>query len=259
MKTSPCISSPKWIDPAMNSGICSVISKLLLKVVDRMQQVLHHPFSLIMASPSNGGKSTLAYNIVKNSQHLVAGTDNHGFDSVWIIYRSFQPLYRKMVEEFQIPVHLFEKSLPRDLESLLADNPTKYPIIIVDDGICKENEELVLDLFCRLGHHLSISVILICQSIYDSKNPVLRVCHRNTKALIVFACPRDHGTLRILIQQMIADKKKQRCLLSAVENELQVPYRYVMFDFHPLCPPDLRYKTNFLCENEPFPIALVFK
>ena len=160
--------------------------------------VFHHPFSLILASPSNGGKSTLAFNIIKNSKQLVDNTNGNGFDAVFVLYKSYQPLYDRMKQELDIPVHLFEKTLPS--EDVL-EGPAKYPLILIDDGFCPENQALIVDLFCRLGHHLNLSVILICQTIFDGSNPALRICHRNAKALIIFACPRDQGTLRTLVHQ----------------------------------------------------------
>lgn len=224
-----------------------------------MMHIFKHPFSLILASPSNGGKSTLVYNIIKNSKDVVEHTNGKGFDSVWVLYRSYQPLYDRMKQELHIPVYLFEKTLPADLETLLSRTHSKFPVVIVDDGLCPENQDLVLDLFCRLGHHLAVSVILITQSIFDCKNPGLRICHRNTKNLIIFGCPRDQGSLRTLIHQMIPDHKKAKLLLETIEQELEKPYRYVLFDYNPMCPVSQRYKTNILCENEPHPIALTFQ
>jgi hypothetical protein len=224
-----------------------------------MIPIFHHPFSLIMASPSNGGKSTLAYNIIKNSQTLVTNTNGKGFDSVWVLYRSYQPMYDQMKRELKIPVYLCEKTLHSDdLGSLLQKAQSKYPIVLIDDGLCPENQELVKDLFCRLGHHLSVSTILIGQTLFDA-NPTLRICHRNTKAVIVFACPRDQGSLRTLIYQMVPDRTKAKLLLETVVKELEKPYNYVMFDFQPLCPVSQRYKTNILCENELHPIMLTYR
>lgn len=224
-----------------------------------MVPIFNHPFSLIVAAPSNSGKSTLAFNLLKNSPSVVANTDGLGFDSVWVLYRSYQPLYERMTRELNIRVYLFEKTIPENFEELLRDSGSKYPIIIVDDGICSENQLFVQDLFCRLGHHLSISVILITQSIFDAKNSTLRLCHRNTKGLIIFACPRDQGSIRTLIHQMIPDRKKAQTLLEMVERELEKPYNYVLFDFQPSCPMSQRFKTNILCELAPYPIALVYK
>lgn len=226
-----------------------------------MFPVFIHPFSLIIAAPSNSGKSTLAYNILKHSSQLVGFPHDAGigFDSVWILYRSYQPLYDQMKRELGIPVFLFEKTIPDDLETLLKTSASRYPVVIVDDGICPENQTLVQDLFCRLGHHLSLSVILITQSLFDCKNSTLRICHRNTKGLIIFSCPRDQGSIRTLIHQMMPDRKKAQTLLTTVERELDKPYQYMLFDFQSSCPANQRFKTNLLGENGPYPISFVFK
>lgn len=231
----------------------------IVVVVDRsMLPIFHHPFSAIVSAPSNSGKSTLVYKIIKNSDKLVASTDGRGFDSIWLVFRSYQPLYEKMKAESKVPIFLFEKNIP-DFEPMLVQSGSKFPVVIIDDGICPDNESFVRDLFCRLGHHLSVSVFLINQSIFDSKNSTLRICHRNAKALIIFGCPRDQGSLRTLIFQMTPDRKRAQTALQGLQKELEQPYAYVMIDFQTGCPPDLRFKTNLLCEDGPFQIALVYK
>ena len=218
-----------------------------------MLPVFTAPVSLIFVGPSNCGKTTLAFNLIKHSKELFV--NNRGFDSVWVLYRSMQPLYTRMKEELDIPVHLFHKKFPEKLELLLND--TKHPLVLIDDGLCPSNESLIRDLYCRLGHHLGVSVILITQSLFENKSDTLRICHRNTKGLILFGCPRDLGSLRILISQMTPDRKKGRVLMQEIEQVLEEPYRYIFFDFQASCPARLRYKTNLVGEPE-YPIALVF-
>ena len=230
-----------------------------------LQPIFHHPFSLIISGPSNCGKSTLTLKLIKNSHLLLHGDDDgNGFDCVFVLYRSYQPLYDQMKEELNIPVYLFNEKTTSDddfdFEKRLAATGAKRPVAIIDDGITKENQSLVKDLFCRMGHHLSVSVILIGQSLFDCQNSGLRICHRNTKALIIFNCPRDLGSLRTLIYQMTPERKKASILLKTVEKELtEKPYNYVMFDFDTRTPASQRIKTNIFCEQEPFyPVCLVF-
>jgi hypothetical protein len=140
----------------------------------------------------------------------------------------------------------------------LSDIGAINPIIIVDDGLSAENQDLVLDLFTRLSHHLNISVILICQSIFDSHTPTLRICHRNAKYLIIFSCPRDMNMLRTLIYQMNTCRKKGQQILNVLEEELSKPRGYILIDLHPITQPALRYRTNILSEKEPYPIIFAF-
>jgi hypothetical protein len=242
--------------------------------------ILRHPFSLIIAAPSNSGKSTLAFEIIKHSDQLVSMIPGgKGFDALWILYQSAQPLYDRFQQELRIPVYFLSSDLkqapdhaqapaqestsPRGLvqalETQMKETRTTAPVILIDDGITQDTQQLIRDLFCRLGHHLSVSVMLLCQSLFDSQNPTLRLCHRNTKALIVFGCPRDQTSLRHLVYQMIPDRKKASVMIQAIVRELSIPYNYVLFDFHPECPPDQRVKTNILCERDPYPVCLCYK
>jgi hypothetical protein len=216
--------------------------------------MFHHPFTMIVAGPSLIGKSTLVHKLVCNADSLVWHEDGHsGFDVIFVLYKSFQPLYREMQQ--QLPVYLFERSLPTDLNSLLEKTNAKRPLLIIDDGIDQQNQDLVSDLFTRLSHHLNLSVILITQTIFDSRQPALRLCHRNAKYLILFPCIRDVHMLRNLIYQMNSDKKKAQQIMTAIEKEFSVPHGYVLLDMHPLTPSALRYKTQIF---DRYPIVLAF-
>jgi len=219
--------------------------------------VFQHPFTCIIAAPSGSGKSSLAFRIIKNSKALVRNTDNQGFDSIFVVYRSPQPLYQQMKNELTVPVFFFENCLPSNIANLLANFNT--PLILIDDGISKENEEQVVQLFCRLSHHLNVSVILIGQTLFDSKSQALRVCHRNCHVLFIFDSPRDQRSLQILVHQMIPESKKAKALLQSIQSEFSQPYAYFMFDFQKCCHPDQRFKTNIFCENGGSPFAHVYK
>ena len=217
--------------------------------------IFRHPFSTIVAAPSNTGKSTLVFNIISKSDSIVLGG---GFDCCVVIYKSWQPLYNEFRREFAPKdVHFFAKSAVDTIigkESLIR----RYlrPVVVCDDGLSTETEDFVVDIFCRLGHHWNISIFLICHTIFDSH--ALRICHRNAKSLIIFACPRDQTGLRTLIYQMYPERNKAKLVLAAVQKELEKAYNYVLFDFDPRCPTEERIKCNILCEREPEPFALRF-
>ena len=132
---------------------------------------------------------------------------------------------------------------------------TQFPVILIDDGLCPENQREIQDFFTRQSHHLGVSVILLTQSIFDARDPTLRICHRNAKILILFGCPRDQGSLRTLVYQMHPDKRKAQLLLSTMEDVLREPYSYIMIDFQPQNPVEQRYKTNILSET---PLVFTF-
>ena len=241
--------------------------------------ILHHPFTAIIAAPSCSGKSTLVFNIIRQSSQLLVpsttsaaesreattttpaiirkrreGGGGGGFDAVFIIYRSWQPLYEEMQKELGpfMSINFFEKTFPPNyssLSDLLECSGASCPLIVIDDGLSTENQREIQDLFTRHSHHLRVSVILLTQSIFDAREPTLRLCHRNAKILILFSCPRDQGSLRTLVYQMHPDKKKAQLLLKTMEEILQKPYSYIMIDFQQECPVEQRYKTNILSES----------
>ena len=217
-----------------------------------------HPFSLIVSGPSLIGKTTLVYKLLRQAKEIVHQIDGgeRGFDFIIVLYQSSQPLYHEMQRNLSIPVQLFEKTLPTSLEDLIRKAGARRPLLIIDDGITSENQSLVADLFTRLSHHLNVSVILICQSLFDAKQPTLRLCHRNAKYLIIFPCIRDMSMFRNLVYQMNTDKKKARQILQAIEKEFQRPHGYVLIDFHPLTPAAMRFKTNILRESAPYTVLL---
>ena len=126
-----------------------------------MVPVFHHPFTAIISAPSCSGKSTLAFNIIRHSSELVTNTQRQGFDAVFVLYRSWQPLYEQMRKELHIPIHFFEKTFPDTMTEMLSS--ARFPVILIDDGLCPENQREIQDLFTRQSHHLGVSVIgLMC-------------------------------------------------------------------------------------------------
>jgi hypothetical protein len=249
-----------------------------------MVPLFYHPASYIFSGPSDIGKTTLCFNLVRNAHRLVHGG---GFDIVFILFNSMQPAYTLIQRDLapNIPVHLFEKELPDSLERILQysgvvvasssafrdhseqgrmgevgrktslEKRRTRPLLIIDDFLCGMNNDLIKLLFSRYCHHLNLSVMLITQSLFDSKDNTLRFCHRNTKYLFVFQSPRDMTSVRTLVSQMVSERKKFKSVMSALERELVKPRGYICFNFHPNSPSVLRFMTDILSDR---PIVLAF-
>ena len=160
---------------------------------------LQTPFSLIMAVPSNSGKTTLLINILKSKQTLFTTqpVKTRMYFSIW------QPSYdymreNKLVDDFVegVPsasdLTTFQKSVPKTL--------------IIFDDLAEQLSSAISDFFIAGCHHYDSNVILISQNLFQ-KNPIWRVCSLNTTYMILLKNPRDPSQVSTISRQAFPGQK----------------------------------------------------
>ncbi len=125
------------------------------------EQLLEHPFSMIVAGPSKAGKSVYTSKLLKfiDSMCTVPPTE-----IIWC-YSEYQPNYQTMACE--IPRLRFVQGLP-DFKDL-RNETSSARLMVLDDLMseCSKNKE-VTNLFTKGVHHWNISLIFIVQNIFFS-------------------------------------------------------------------------------------------
>lgn len=81
---------------------------------------------------------------------------------------------------------------------LFADK--KHRLVIIDD-MMRESNESVVDLFTKHSHHLSASVIFICQNIFH-RNKGQRDISLNSHYIVAYKNPRDRSQITSLARQI---------------------------------------------------------
>ena len=216
------------------------------------------PYSLIITGPSGAGKSSLVGKLIQNEECTIFPNGAKLFDHIYVVYRSKQPLYNSWAEHWKSPVtFLHESECPSTIEiesSMDGKSNTLFIFDDIDPALCDEKmKSLLRNLFSRLRHHKNISVCLLLQTLFDSRDSTLRFLHRNASYIVLFKYPRDVSQLRCLVSQMYAlgDKPKFKNMLKSLQNALAEPYSYLLFDCSQSCPDVFRIRQNIVCENNP--------
>lgn len=189
-------------------------------------------FLMVIAGPSNSGKSTFCKQLLLNYSSLFEGELNDVFIFCGSSDTSFQDIEDKV--PFQITI----------IEGL-PDNLTEYikpkSLYIFDDlqQECAQNKSLS-DFFSKYSHHNELSVLLILQNLF-SKGSERVTMLRNAHYLVLFNNPLDQSVIHTMSRRIDPDnyKKLKGMLISVVEK-----YRYILIDGHQTTPKALKYRGD---------------
>ena len=134
----------------------------------------------------------------------------------------------------------------------------KSSLIIFDDlQGCKNTTEVIKDFFIRRSHHDDISVIYICQTLFD-KHPAHRVISLNTNYFVIFNSPRDRSELSHLSKQIYPGANNfLSSVASTIVREGGVRGTYLVIDLFPDTEESYRIR-NTLFPALDFPNAFAY-
>ena len=141
----------KHCDSIQKSAIDSQLSQLALQ----------HPFTMMVAACTGGGKTWFVKNLLENRQQWISPTPQR---IIWI-YGQWQPLYVEM--QRIIPGLEFVKGIPANIEDEQFLNPAIRNLIVIDDLMSEaSNDKRICDPFTKGSHHRNLSVICLVQNLY---------------------------------------------------------------------------------------------
>jgi len=146
------------------------------------------------------------------------------------------------LSESQIPVRYLDW-LPK--AEMFADK--KNRLVIIDD-MMRESDESVVDLFTKHSHHLSASVIFICQNIFH-RGKGQRDISLNSHYIVAFKSPRDRTQISSLARQISPGNTAY--INEIFEDATKNPYGYLLLDLTQTTPDHLRYRTNIFPDDKP--------
>ena len=165
---------------------------------------LRHPFSCLVAGPSNCGKTQF---IIKSLQVNAFDTD---FDDIIWCYGEMQPAYDAIKNSCTFVEGLI------DPDSL---DPTRKHLVVIDD-LMHNSDKRVEHFFTRTCHHRNTSCFFIVQNLF-SQGQGHRNCSLNASYIVLFPSPRDRSQISVLGQQMFPDRKKY--LLESYNDACSIP------------------------------------
>lgn len=126
---------------------------------------------------------------------------------------------------------------------MLADK--KHRLIIIDD-MMRESDERVVDLFTKFSHHLSASVVFICQNIFH-KGKGQRDISLNSHYIVAHKSPRDRTQISSLARQIAPGNTAY--ISEIFEDATREPYGYLLLDLTQTTPEHLRYRTKIFPDD----------
>ena len=195
------------------------------------EQLLEHPFSMIVSGPSKAGKTVFTTKLLKHIHSLSTVPPE---EILWC-YSEYQPNYHSLLCDF--PQLQLYQGLP-DSKVLHASNRPR--LLIIDDlmGESVKSKEMG-SLFTRGVHHWGISVVFIVQNLFFSG---LRTARINSHYLVLFKNPSDKLQVSTLARQLYPRSTNR--FMDAFQDATSQPYTYLFVDLSQNCPEELRLRTN---------------
>ena len=206
---------------------------------------LQTPFSMIVASPSNSGKSTWVGKLIEHSPLLFTEQSKRFiyFYSVW------SPTFDTWKEKKLISQFVQGMCTKEWIEENCSDGNCT---IVLDDQAMSISED-ISKVFAVLSHNYNINFIMLAQNIF-TKNKNFRDASLNSKYIVLGKNPRDQSSIRFLAQQMMPTRSKD--VVEAYFLATKNPYSFFLLDFSQTCPENLRMRGNIFAENYPMTVYI---
>ena len=202
---------------------------LLLK----MTLPLLHPFSAIVAGPSQAGKSVWVANLLSCRDKMISPPP----EKIYVCYKEYQPLYDTFkgvtFHEGMINIDELDKSVRK--------------LIIYDDMMEQVNSEMS-EVFTKFVHHRNLSVVFLTQNLFH-KSQHIRTMNLNSNYLVLFRNPRDINQVQFLARQMYPPGQT-KAMSDAFKDATSIPYGYLFIDLKQNTPDFLRLRTSIFSDNK---------
>jgi hypothetical protein len=210
------------------------------KVFDREEIKLKAPFNLLISGSSRSGKSTNCFKLIYHRNEIIDKQFTKIFYCLPENHEIFIPQVIKNDKAFsvvnQIPSVEILKSIPG------------HKLVILDDMMTQLDEE-ILNLFTRHGHHLSVSLCILVQTLFFNANKYFRSVSLQCNLFLICKNPRNSQHISILASQISPGNIKY--IQEAYADATKKPYGYLFFDFSQHIDDNLRIRTNIFPSEHP--------
>lgn len=194
-----------------------------------------HPSTFIVAGPTGSGKTQLVKSI------LTAQMFTQKIDKIYWCYSEWQKAYAELATNPPAEIE-FIKGLPTDLYESI--NPDKRNLLAIDDLMSEAaGKQMIADLFTKGSHHRNLSILLFTQNLFH-QGKEMRTISLNAHYIIIFKNPRANDQICAFAKQICP--KNTRFIRDAFDDATAIPHGYLLFDFRPEIPDELRVRTNVL-------------
>ena len=192
----------------------------------KMDPRWQHPFTCIVAGPTQSGKTEFVKHFIENLEDMVTPLPTR---IVWS-YGEWQPAYQTLLDKVD-----FVQGLP-DLPLY-----SKEPLLVVIDDQMHGVDHRITSLFTKGSHHRNLSIIYIVQNLFD-QHKEHRTISLNSHYLVIFKNPRDGSQIVHLAKQMYPGKTHY--LRRAFALATGQPHGYLLIDLKQATPEGMRLRSH---------------
>ena len=188
-----------------------------------------HPFTCIVAGPTQAGKTQWVKKFIENYDSMI----NPPPQEIYYAYTEWQPAYCQLPQTVRL-----SEGLP-DL-SLLKSTPNVPKLLVLDDLMQEmKGDKRLTQLFTRGCHHWNLSCIHIVQNIFFEG---LRTSRVNAQYMVLMKNPADKLQAMNLGKQLYPGRHKY--FLDSYNDATSQTYGYLLVDLHPKVEENVRLRTN---------------
>ena len=192
----------------------------------KMDPRWQHPFTCIVAGPTQSGKTEFVKRFIENLKDMVTPLPTR---IVWS-YGEWQPAYQPLLDKVD-----FVQGLP-DLPLY-----SKEPLLVVIDDQMHGVDRRITSLFTKGSHHRNLSIVYIVQNLFNQQKEH-RTISLNSHYLVIFKNPRDGSQIVHLAKQMYPGKTHY--LRQAFALATQQPHGYLLIDLKQATPEGMRLRSH---------------
>ena len=145
------------------------------KLIKSEDLKLKLPFGMVIAGPSNSGKTTFMLKLLKDHKELI----NPVAETIIYCYGEFN----SQIPFLQRSGVIINKGPP---SNEMIHNVKKPALIILDDLLYTIDENFLSNLFVKKIHHNNIGVIFLVQNLFDKRIKVARI---NSQYICLMSAP----------------------------------------------------------------------
>ena len=199
--------------------------------------IFQHPFTMTVSGPTSCGKTTWVKTLLDNCNILINPKPTR---IIWL-YRRWQGLYDELKNTVWPHIE-FIQGIPAELADDAFISPRENNIIVLDDLMSTASKDSrITDLFTEYSHYRNLSVLILNQNLYHSKDPTQR---RNCHYLTLFNNPIDKQPIMTLARQMYPENSQT--FMQIFNQATQKPYGYLVVDLKPITRESDRLRPNIL-------------
>lgn len=217
---------------------------------------LKHPFTCIVAGPTQSGKSTFVRRLLNDSNlidvcfdYIFVFLGTRAKDNA-ILSNMRSTRIVELTETFPDERELKTKFVPFLTGLIDAQGGSKARGCLIFDDLMKElgQSGLLVNLFIKDGSHSNASCIFTTQNAMlggsGRAGDDVRTMYANTHALVLFRSPMDQGSVLATLARRMGHKD-----MVAPLNEVLRQHRYVMIRGDQRTPDWLRFSTDLFSEE----------